>query len=128
MPNIVTPLCRCAREPETVDHVILRCLEHENARGTLRQSLIQRGQPLHTRRDLADASANPDTARTVVRWLLRTGRLPQFDLAEQLVEAQGEIIYREGCKGPIQVAEGEGEGGDRGRNGVTDPVGENRSQ
>ena len=66
VPDVVTPLCRCAGEPETVDHVILRCPEHENARGRLRQSLIEKGQPLYTRRDLADASANIGIAWAVV--------------------------------------------------------------
>ena len=74
-----------------MDHVILRCIEHSDERGTLRQRLIQEGQPLQTRRDLAEASTKPGIAKALVRWLLGTGRLPQFDLAEQIAESQGEM-------------------------------------
>jgi len=95
VPSEPTPICSCGDEPETVDHVILRCTKYGSRRGALRQRLIQEGQPLHTRRDLAEASTKPKTAKAIVRWLLETGRLPQFDLAEQIAGCQGEMGGRE---------------------------------
>ena len=88
VPDAMTPLCRCGRELETVDHILLRCSILEEQRTRLRAALIHLGQPLHTRRDLAAATERAPTARIAVRWLLETGRLTKFRLAERLARAQ----------------------------------------
>ena len=87
VPDIVTPLCRCGNELETPAHVILRCPELNEEREQL-WSRIER--PLRTYRDFAEATESPKTAGTIVRWLLATGRLPEFRLAIRLTRREEE--------------------------------------
>ena len=86
VPDVATPLCRCGNEPETPTHVILRCPELSEEREQLRSRVAR---PLHTYRDLVEATESPGTARILVRWLLNTGRLPEFRLATKLTREEG---------------------------------------
>jgi len=96
VPDIVTPLCRCGNEPETPAHVILRCPELNEEREQLRS---RTERPLRTHQDLAEATESPKTAGTIVRWLLATGRLPEFRLAIRLTRREEERGSARGQRG-----------------------------
>jgi hypothetical protein len=85
VPDIASPLCSCGSEPETPDHLILRCSETDAAREELAARL---GRPLRTRRDLREATEKAATAGTLVRWFLRLGKLPEYRVAAQMWEEE----------------------------------------
>ena len=82
VPEVATPLCRCGEAPETAFHVVAECEQLESARGPLRDALAPRA--LRTRRDLASLLEDRRTARIVARWLVSSGRLPEFTLARRI--------------------------------------------
>lgn len=76
VPEVNTPLCRCSITGETPAHIVLYCPELQQEREELQRALLP--HPLRTTRDFTAATADPACAGTVVRWLLATGRLPEF--------------------------------------------------
>ena len=70
-----TPLCRCSTGEETPAHLVIYCPELEDEREELRALLPQ---ALRTTRDFAAATTDPSSAKLVVKWLLATGRLPEY--------------------------------------------------
>lgn len=88
VPDAPTPLCRCGAAAETPEHVILHCNNLADQRAGLQSALG--ANPLRTKGDLAALLDHPLTARTVVKWVLATGRIPQYRLAEEIGgEAEG---------------------------------------
>lgn len=81
VPEVATPRCPCGEAPETAAHLILDCRQLDQQRQALRQALYPRA--LRTFRDFAAATAEGKSARVLIRWLLSTGRFPQFRLAER---------------------------------------------
>jgi hypothetical protein len=81
VPDVATPRCSCGEAPETAAHLVLDCPQLEYQRDNLRQSLHP--IPLSTYRDFAAATAKGKSASKLVRWLLSTGRFPEFRLAER---------------------------------------------
>ena len=97
VPDVLTPSCGCGAAPETPEHLLLSCRETVGERRELPE--------LRTRRDYEAQIDNPATAGSLARWLLRLGRLHQFDLAESL--RRGE-----------EAAGARGEAGSRGGQGL----------
>jgi hypothetical protein len=84
VPTVVSPYCECGTGHETAAHIILEC----PILGARRQALQQQlPVPLRTRKDLAEATKQPITARKIVRWLLQTGRIQEFRVAESLTRS-----------------------------------------
>ena len=81
VPDVATPRCSCGEAPETAAHLVLDCQQLDYQRDNLRQLLLP--MPLHTYRDFAAATAKGKSASKLVRWLLSTGRFPEFRLAER---------------------------------------------
>jgi hypothetical protein len=93
VPDIATPRCPCGDAPETAAHLVLDCRELALQREDLQRLISPR--TLQTYRDFAAATAKKKSARILVRWLLSTGRFPEFRLAERYrVEADQEIRQR----------------------------------
>lgn len=104
VPEVMSPLCRCGRAPETAAHLILHCAELADQRRALDEAL---GRPLRTCRDLADATREKETAAIVVRWFLRLERLQEYRLAQRIATT-------------VEGRTGEDAGG-QGRRGRTGP-------
>lgn len=75
-PGVNTPLCRCGEAPETAEHVILGCKDLEVERDQLRAAIAPLS--LGSREDLARLTNTPLANQKLVRWLLKTQRLPHF--------------------------------------------------
>jgi hypothetical protein len=86
VPEVNTPLCRCGEGEETPTHLTLFCPEFSDEREYLQGALAP--QALRTTRDFAGATADPASAPLVVRWLLATGRFPEYRLARRYAEMQ----------------------------------------
>lgn len=78
VPGIESGLCRCGSGIETPRHMLIHCQMEELQRRRLRE--ICGG-----RLDLKELLDNPKYARAVSRWILSSGRLPQFSLATALL-------------------------------------------
>src|SRR5258708_1500008 len=81
VPDVATPRCPCGEGPETAAHLVLDCRDLAQRREELQRLLSPR--ILDTYRDFAAATAKKKSAHTLVRWLLSTGRFPEFRLAER---------------------------------------------
>ena len=67
--------------------------------------------PLRTRRDFAEATDNKESARVIVRWLLNTGRLQEYRVAERLARDTADTASPEEGEGEEEGgSETEGEG------------------
>ena len=86
VPNVATPLCRCGNGEETPAHIAVFCPELEEERRELRAILAP--QALLTTRDFAGATGDPARASAMVKWLLATGRFPEYRLARRYAEIQ----------------------------------------
>ena len=82
VPEVLTPGCSCGDAPETPEHLLLSCRETAGERRELPE--------LRTRRDYEAQIDDPATAGSLARWMLRLGRLHQFDLAESLRRGEEE--------------------------------------
>ena len=63
------------------DHMLRQSRLHHQVNNTI-------GGDLRTRRDLGLALNDPDAASDILRWLMATGRMPEFKLACRLDRAQ----------------------------------------
>ena len=81
VPEVATPRCPCGEAPETAAHLVLDCRQLDHRRNDLQQLLHP--TTLSTYRDFAAATMKGKSAGTLVRWLLSTGRFPEFRLAER---------------------------------------------
>jgi hypothetical protein len=81
VPEVATPRCPCGEAPETAAHLVLDCRQLDHQRDDLQQLLHP--TTLRTYRDFAAATTKGKSAGKLVRWLLSTGRLPEFRLAER---------------------------------------------
>jgi hypothetical protein len=94
VPDVVTPRCLCGEAPETVAHLVLNCRDLAQPREELRRLMAPKA--MQTYRDFVAATAKKKTAHVLIRWLLSTGRFPEYRLAEQ---------YRaEAVRGAAEVA------------------------
>ena len=81
VPDVLSPRCSCGQAEQTPVHLFAICPETKAER---RRYLPDLRSP----RDFETTSRSKDEAGRLARWLLRLGRLRQFDLAERLrVEA-----------------------------------------
>jgi hypothetical protein len=103
VPDVASPLYGCGVAPETPAHLALDCLATPK---TLIQHL-----DLRTYGDYCRALDQPGAAKALAKWMLRLGRLRQFDLAQALCaeEAANE------ARGIAGRGDGRGAGGPRGR-------------
>lgn len=69
------PACRCNAEVETFDHVVLDCPQTDRTR--LPAKVPQ------TAAELAAALKGAQTARPLLKWFIRSGRLPEYRLAAE---------------------------------------------
>ena len=81
MPEIATPRYPCGKAPETAAHLVLNCPHLDQQREELRQLMAPKA--MRSYRDFAAATAEGKSAGKLVRWLLSTGRFPEFRLAER---------------------------------------------
>ena len=77
VPGITTPWCRCAESRETPRHILLGCEPEEEERPGIIKDL-------RSKQDIEDALEDPAASREIVRWLMTTGRIKEFDLARRL--------------------------------------------
>ncbi len=82
VPGANSPLCSCGEAPQTAFHVINKCQLHDIRRAYLRRQLAP--SPLLTRRDLHNILKDTDKAKAVAKWLLNTGILSYYSLAESI--------------------------------------------
>ena len=87
VPNVIIPWCECGDGRETPLHIIKQCMNPDllEAAGPRPPTLAN----LRTQRDLQLALEDPDTTMDILRWLMATGRLSEFDLARRLDSARG---------------------------------------
>jgi hypothetical protein len=81
VPEVATPRCSCGEAPETAAHLVLSCRQLDQQREGLQRLLYPKA--LRSYRDFVDTTAEGESARTLVRWLLTTGRFLEFQLAER---------------------------------------------
>ena len=91
VPGVVTPYCECGMGRETVEHLVVWCSKPPKPRPW-------RGAEISSRRDLykvlhGEHSGNETgMAKTVVDWLLGSGRLPEYRLASKLDMELGQCL------------------------------------
>ena len=90
VPGFDSPWCVCGQGRETVRHILVFCPRERERREHLVQAL---GGPIDTDRMLD----TPGKAGIIARWLLRSGRLDMFQLANQLISEEA------GALSPISV-------------------------
>ena len=73
LPGYETPTCRCGLGDETAEHLLLHCQMEAERR------LWRRGTRL---RDLV---SEPRSTATTARWIIQSGRISQFQLANRLL-------------------------------------------
>jgi len=78
VPDIESGLCSCGNGMETPRHILVHCQKEVARREELRE--VGSG-----RLDLRKLLDTPEGARVASRWVLRSGRLPQFSLARALL-------------------------------------------
>jgi hypothetical protein len=81
VPEVATPWCICGEAPETAAHLVLDCRDLAEQRQELRRTLAPRA--MRTYRDFTAATSKKKSAHKLVRWLLATGRFPEFRIAER---------------------------------------------
>jgi hypothetical protein len=88
---VATPRCIYGEAPETAVHLVLDCRDLAEQRQELRRTLAPRA--MCTYRDFTAATSKKKSAYKLVRWLLATGRFPEFRLAERyrVEAAQGAV-------------------------------------
>lgn len=78
VPGVDSPRCQCGAARETIRHVVLYCPLY-NDREDLYQSIASR-QPVDYRKLIG----TPEGAKALSKWIIGTGRLPQYSLARRL--------------------------------------------
>ena len=78
MPGVESGLCSCGNGSKTPRHVLIHCKKEESRRDKLRKADSNR-------LDLRKLLDTPEEAGLASRWVLRTGRLPQFSLTKALL-------------------------------------------
>lgn len=94
VPGVLSPICPCGRGRETPYHVIAKCPIEEPRRARLRQAIG--GRVIRTRRDFFQLTEHRDTAPALAKWLLGSGRLPEYRLAVAIAEDDREDTERAG--------------------------------
>ena len=90
VPGVITPWCACGEARETAFHVICECSgcdEEDDDADDDGEEEVEKPQAiadLRTRKDLEIALEDPEASREITRWLMATGRLPEFALAQRL--------------------------------------------
>jgi len=90
VPGVITPWYACGEARETVFHVICECSgcdEEDDDADDDGEDEVEKPQAiadLRTRKDLEIALEDPEASREITRWLMATGRLPEFALAQRL--------------------------------------------
>jgi hypothetical protein len=76
VPGVLSAQCRCRNGEETPRHIALYCTEESNRR-----------QQLHTggRMDYQQLIGTNGGARKLAEWMIRSGRIGQFTLANRLL-------------------------------------------
>jgi hypothetical protein len=83
VPGFESGQCDCGMGPETPRHVLLHCPHESERRKALKES---QGGSL----DLNRLLDTPTGAPVVSKWMIRSGRILQFQLAETLLYREGE--------------------------------------
>jgi hypothetical protein len=83
VPGYESEQCDCGTGPETPRHVLLQCPQGVERREALRDS---RGGHL----DLNSLLDTPAGAPVACKWMIRSGGIPQFQLAKTLLYGGGE--------------------------------------
>jgi hypothetical protein len=78
VPGIESSLCSCTNGIETPRHVLIHCQKERGRREELKERC-------GGRLDLRKLLDTPEGAKVASRWILRSGRLPQFSLARVLL-------------------------------------------
>jgi hypothetical protein len=99
VPGIESPNCLHCPTPETAFHVIVECPAEEESRAALAEAL---GEDLlwWTPTRLREAYHNPSQAILIARWLIRSGRLPEYRLALEYAAREQESAWEEGAELP----------------------------
>ena len=83
VPDVDDPLCQCRQGPETGFHVVAVCPLEVRRRQSLSNAIgedVSQWNPHNFWRALS----SPGKATKVANWMIRSGRLPQYKLAEEL--------------------------------------------
>ena len=80
VPGVATPLCQCGQGRETVEHLAVWCPDPPRPRPW--EPDIRSRRDLHAA--LQGVGPNRRLAGMVVRWLMSSGRLPEYSLALRL--------------------------------------------
>ena len=90
VPGFEDPNCQyCFFSEETVYHVICECALLATARATL-SAAIGEEVAFWSERRLREALSTPIASRLILRWFLRTDRLPEYRLAITLLDGPGD--------------------------------------
>ena len=81
VPEVATPRCPCGEAPETTAHLVLDCQDLAQQRAELRETMSPKA--ICTYRDFVTVTAEEKSTYKLVRWLLSTGRFPEYRLAER---------------------------------------------
>jgi hypothetical protein len=78
VPGMKSGLCSCGNSLETPRHMLIHCNREDVQREELKRAS-------GGRLDLRKLLDTPEGARVTSRWVLHSGRLPQFSLARALL-------------------------------------------
>ncbi len=97
VPGIDNPNCPHCLKPETAFHVITDCRAEDDRRETLTRAL---GEDPYwwDRARLQEALQDPSQAILIARWLIGTGRLPEYRLATEYETKEREKAWRIGAE------------------------------
>jgi hypothetical protein len=97
----VAPVCACGEAAETAQHLFIDCRQITASRAEL--------PAMRTVRDFQRQARDPKGAAKLVKWMLRLGRLRQYDLALRLAQEEQEEEGTNGTRRTGQGREGERE-------------------
>lgn len=82
VPDIATPICRCGQGRETAAHVAAYCPEENTNRRSLPFAM-------RTHQDFSMAVRDPEKTALLVRWFMKTQRLREYRVAQQIADGEG---------------------------------------
>src|SRR5450432_284691 len=78
VPGVTSPNCTCSHDAETARHLVLYCTEYPDK--TALNQFTTRQRPVDYRRLIGI----PGRTKALAKWLIDTGRIPQYSLAKEL--------------------------------------------
>jgi hypothetical protein len=82
VPDIATPVCQCGQGRETAAHVAAYCPDENVSRRSLPFAM-------RTHQDFNTAAKDPRKAALLARWFMRTQRLREYRVAQQIADGEG---------------------------------------